>query len=114
MNKVLGFVLAGVIAVGVTGAFAGGGCCAAGKAESSANSSCDASLAKLNLTDAQKAQVAELKKQCKSATSTSERIAKCNAGLEKILTAEQLAQWNSSCQAPSKGGCPMAKKAEKK
>jgi len=64
----------------------------------------------LNLTDSQKAKVETLKADCRRATSTSEYREMFNAGLQKILTPDQYAQWDAhSGKAMSSSGCPLMK-----
>jgi len=107
MKKLLVFALAAIVTSGVAAVYAGEGCC--GGMAKGATCSGD-SLSKLNLTDAQKAKVETLKTDCRKATSTSELHTIFTAGLEKILTPEQLAQWKSqSDKAASSGGCPFMK-----
>jgi len=72
-------------------------------------------FSKLNLTPDQKAKIETLKADCRRATSTSELHTIFTAGLEKILTPEQLAQWKSQCDKPaSGGGCPFMKSMDAK
>jgi hypothetical protein len=111
MNKVLGLVLASVVALSVA-SYAGSGCCAAGKAKAEAKTSCIANdtLTKLNLSDDQKSQVANLMESCKKATSKSECRTLMSDGLGKILTASQYAQWKADCdKATGTGECPYTK-----
>lgn len=111
MKQVLGFVLAAVIAVGVSSVFAGEGCCGS---KAKAGSGCEA-LGKVSLTDAQKAKLATLQAQAKRATSTSEANEIMSAGLEKILTPEQLAQCKAACEKDKPAGhCPFMGKSDKK
>jgi len=114
MMKVLGLVLAVTIAVGVNAVFAGAGCCPAGKTKVQASNACDVA-GKLSLTDGQKAKVTALKEQANRAPSTSEANAIMTAGLEKILTAEQLAECKASCEKDKGAGkCPIGAKTDKK
>lgn len=121
MKKVLGVVLATVVALGINGSFAGEACCPS-KAKAAA-SACQDKFGKLNLTDAQKTKLSALDGRVKNATSTSEGKAMYQKGLEEILTADQLAQLKASCEKDaagcakekaSAGGCPFSGKAEKK
>jgi Spy/CpxP family protein refolding chaperone len=110
MKKVLGLVLAAVVAMGVV-SYAGSGCCAAGKAMSDGKG-CPLSdiTSKLDLTDEQKTKVAALKTECKRASSTSECKTIMSDGLSKILTAEQFAQWKADCdKVKGSGECPYGK-----
>jgi Spy/CpxP family protein refolding chaperone len=96
-----------VVALGAASVYADGGCCA-GKSQSSAKGGCSGDmLSKLNLTPEQKAKIETLKADTRRATSTSEMHQVFHAGLEKILTPEQLTQWESQCGKTMKsGGCP--------
>ena len=117
MKRLLAFAVAAAVLVGTAAVYAGGsGCCKAGKTSASSGGSCSEMFSKLNLTDAQKAKVAALKDECKRATSTSEAHATFSAGLEKILTPEQLAQFKAQCdasKAKAGGECPYAKSQQK-
>ena len=113
MKRLFGFVVAVAVLAGVASAYAGGsGCCMGGKDATSA--SCSAMFSKLDLTSQQKAQITALQEQCKRATSTSEYHAMFTAGVEKVLTPEQLTQWKAKCEKADKGGqCPYAKSGDK-
>ena len=70
-------------------------------------------FSKLNLTPEQKAQIETLKADARRATSTSEMHQIFSAGLEKILTPDQLAQCQShSGKATKSGGCPFMNSAK--
>ncbi|MCG3149643.1 MAG: hypothetical protein PCFJNLEI_03108 [Verrucomicrobiae bacterium] len=115
MKKVLGLVLATVVAVGVSASFAGEGCCASKAKAQAAGASCTDALSKLNLTAEQKAKLATLQEQAKRAPSTSEGNAILAAGMEKILTPEQLAECKTNCsKEKAGGGCPFMSKTDKK
>jgi Spy/CpxP family protein refolding chaperone len=112
MKRLLALLVAGVVGFGVASAFAGEGCCAAGKAKADAKAGCGDMFSKLNLTDAQKSKVAELKKECDATKCTEASRAKFMAGLKGILTPEQMAQCEAECKkAGASSSCPM-KKAE--
>jgi Spy/CpxP family protein refolding chaperone len=115
MKRLFAFAVAVTVIVGAMSAYAGDGCCAAGKAKSEAKSAaCGDKFSKLNLTDEQKAKIATLKEQTARATSTSEARAMMSKGLEQILTSEQLAQCKSECDKDAKKGeCPFTKSANK-
>ena len=114
MKRVFAVVVATAVLIGTTSVFAGEGCCAASKAKSTASASCSDKFSKLDLTDAQKAQIDALKEQTKRATSTSESRAMFAAGLEKILTPQQLEQCKAQCdKAKVSGGCPYMKNQQK-
>jgi len=101
-------VVAAAVALGAALVHADGGCCA-GKSQSSAKSGCcNDMLSKLNLTPEQKAKIETLRADTRRATSTSESHQMFSAGLEKILTPDQLAQLKTQCEKTTKsGGCPF-------
>ena len=110
MRKFLAFTVAAVVALGATSAFAGEGCCGGMSKSSAKGASCGDMFSKLNLTDGQKVKVDALKQECLKATSTSEFHTMLNSGLEKILTPDQLAQWEThSGKAKASGECPYMK-----
>ncbi|HUI05879.1 MAG TPA: hypothetical protein VL486_02625 [Verrucomicrobiae bacterium] len=124
MKRLLGLAVAIAVSIGVASVYADSGCCAGGKAKMSAKGAacCSGAFSKLNLTDMQKAKIAELKDDCLKATSTSERRAMMDKGMKGILTPEQFAQWKSMCDAGMKSGtcpgmkssgCPFMKSHEK-
>jgi hypothetical protein len=114
MKTVLAFAVAALVGVSTVSVFAGEGCCAAAKAKSASGSSCSDVFSKMNLTDAQKAQIDALKEQTKRATSTSESRAMFTAGLEKILTPDQLSQCKAQCDKARAGSeCPYMKSPSK-
>jgi Spy/CpxP family protein refolding chaperone len=115
MKRLFAFTVAVAVIVGAMSAYAGDGCCAAGKAKSEAKSAaCGDKFSKLNLTDEQKAKIATLKEQTARATSTSEARAMMSKGMESILTPEQFTQWQSGCDKAAKSGeCPFMKSANK-
>jgi Spy/CpxP family protein refolding chaperone len=107
MKKTLSLII--VITV-VTGAAAWAHCgnCPGDKPKTEVKGgSGTAALEKLNLTDEQKAKIADLKKECAKATSKAECQKTCAAGLEKILTPEQFKEWQAACQPAQ---CPMGGK----
>ena len=109
MRRLIAFAVAAVVAISAASVYAGDGCCAAGKT-SAKSTACDDMTSKLKLTDEQKAKITTLKEQTARATSTSEARAMMNKGLEKILTPEQFAQCQSSCDKAMKSGeCPFMK-----
>ena len=119
MKKFCAFAVAAALLVGAASVYAGGGCCAAGKAKGAA---CSDMFSKLKLTDEQKAKVTALKDECLKATSTSERREMMTQGMQSILTPDQFAQWKSACDAGMKSGacpamkssgCPFAKSGQK-
>ena len=110
MKKFLAFTVAAVIAFGAASVFAGDGCCGGMSKSSAKGASCGDMFSKLNLTDEQKAKIETLKQGCLKATSTSEFHAMFNSGLEKILTPDQLAQWETHCgKAKASSECPFMK-----
>ena len=114
MKKFFVLAVAAAVAMGAAAVYAGDGCCA-GMSKSSAKGNCCSSdmFSKLNLTDAQKAQIETLKADSRRATSTSEMHQMFSAGLEKILTPDQLAQLKTQCdKAMKSGGCPFMNSAK--
>ena len=108
MKKVFVLAVMAAVALGAASVYADGGCCAS-KSKSSANGSCCSDkLSKLNLTPEQKAKIDTLRADTRRATSKSESNQMFSAGLEKILTPDQLAQLKTQCEKPMKsGGCPF-------
>jgi Spy/CpxP family protein refolding chaperone len=114
MKKLLAFAVAAVVAWSAASVFAGGSCCSAGKAKTSAGAGCDSMFSKLNLSKEQQAKVTALMEQCKRATSTSECHDIMSKGLQQILTPEQFAQWKADCgKAATSGECPYMKGQKK-
>ncbi len=109
MRKFLAFTVAAVVALGAVSVFAGEGCCGGLSQGSAKGAACSGDMfSKLNLTPDQKARVETLKQDCLKATSTSEFHQMFNSGLEKILTPDQLAQWDAhSGKALKAGGCSL-------
>lgn len=114
MKKLFVLAVAASVVIGVASVRAGGDGCCAGMSKSSAKGGCCGNMfSKLNLTDAQKAQIETLKADTRRATSTSEMHQMFSAGLEKILTPDQLAQWEShSGKAMKSGACPAMNSAK--
>ncbi|MCS7048547.1 MAG: hypothetical protein NZ483_04545 [Verrucomicrobiae bacterium] len=119
MNKFVASVAVLALAAATT-AFAGPGCCAAGKAKSDAKASadakwgsCGAMLSKLDLTPEQKAKVEALAAQCEKEKCSDTAKANYAKGLEQILTAEQIARCKELCAKEGKGACLMAQTAKK-
>ena len=108
MRRFLALGVAAVVVMGATAVYAGDGCCA-GKSKSSAKGACCGdTFSKLHLTGDQKAKIETLKADCRRATSTSECHEIMDNGLAKILTPEQLAQWQTQCDKAMKSGpCPF-------
>ena len=117
MKRLYMFVVVAALALGAASVYADGGCCAGMSKSSKMSASCGDMVSKLNLTDAQKAKMETLKEQCNRATSTSERREMMAKGMQSILTPEQLAQWQGSCDKADKtssgGGCPFMKSMKK-
>lgn len=92
IHKTLSFVAAASLFTGLP-LFAGNdaGCSFSAKADCSKKSGCEDKLAKLNLTDEQKAKVAGLKDECEKAGCTDASMAAFAKALDGILTTEQLA-----------------------
>lgn len=107
---VVAVVAVGVVALSAASVYADGGGCCSGMSKSSAKGGCCSdTLSKLNLTPEQKAKVESLRADTRRATSTSEMHQMFSAGLEKILTPDQLAQLKTQCEKTTKsgGGCPF-------
>jgi hypothetical protein len=110
MKKFLAFTVAAVISLSAASVFADSGCCGGMSKSSAKGASCGDMFSKLNLTDEQKAKIDVLKQGCLKATSTSEFHAMFNSGLQKILTPDQLAQWDTHCgKAKASSECPFMK-----
>lgn len=120
MKRILSLLVAGVVLMGGSMAFAGGACCASkdGAKDAKTDKSVGCSgetLSKLNLTDEQKKKVEALKAECTKDGGCSEgNHAKFMKGLKEILTADQLAQCKAACEKDGKSGCPMMKKDDSK
>lgn len=115
MKRLIALTVVAVLAMGAA-AFAGEGCCAAGKAKTQAKadgkSGCSDVFSKLNLTDEQKTKVAALKKECDATKCSEASRAKFMAGLKEILTPEQLAQCEAECKKAGISSCPGKKSAQ--
>jgi Spy/CpxP family protein refolding chaperone len=71
-------------------------------------------VSKLNLTDDQKAKVEATRQQCDKAATPEECRKICTEGMAKILTPEQLKQWNeATADCTGKGKCPFKEAAAK-
>ena len=116
MKRLFAFAVAGVIALGAASVYAGGGCCAAGKAKSEAKAGrCADMFAKYNLTDEQKTKFAALEAECDKTGCTEASHAKMMSGAKEILTPEQYSQWQADCDKAKAGGqCPYMKSASAK
>jgi hypothetical protein len=107
MKRLLAVAVAAVMVAGAAAVYAGEGCCG-GMSAKGASCSGD-SFSKLSLTGDQKAKIEALKLDCLRATSRSEFHQMFGAGLEKILTPDQLAQWQSHCDGVAKSSaCPYS------
>jgi Spy/CpxP family protein refolding chaperone len=110
MRKFLAFTVAAVVALGAASVFAGEGCCGSMSKSSAKGACCGDMFSKLNLTPKQKVQMTALTDECRKAMSTSEYHVMFNAGLQRILTPDQLAQWVAhSGKAKASGECPYMK-----
>jgi hypothetical protein len=116
MKKLLVLAVAMAVTMGAAAVYAdGGGCSGMSKSSAKSGSCCGDTFSKLNLTPEQKAKVEALKADCRKATSTSEMHEVFSAGLEKILTPDQLAQWKAqSDKAQKSGACPYMNSANAK
>jgi gamma-glutamyl phosphate reductase len=111
MKKMIGWMLAAVVALSASAAYAACGSCP-GDAKKAAKPACCVALEKLTLTADQKAKVAELQAECKKAGCPVEGQKKMAEGLKKILTDQQYQEWEKACaEAKKAGGCPSGKKA---
>ena len=113
MKKMIGLLVAAAVLAGVASLHAQSGGCpscgAPGAAKGCPMSGKSDAMAKLNLTDDQKAKIAALRDECAKAGRTPEACDKCMKGIESVLTPEQQAQWKEACQkAKQGGGCPVA------
>jgi len=110
MKNMIGLALASMWLVGAAGVYAHCGKCPGDKpaAATEQKAACPA-MGGLKLTDEQQQKVAALMAECGKATCTSECKTKCEAGMEKILTAEQFQTWKETCAKTAKAGqCPAA------
>jgi Spy/CpxP family protein refolding chaperone len=108
MKKLLGIAVAAAMLAAVASTYAGEAkmSCCAGKHASDAG--CAEMSSKLNLTADQQARITALNGQLSTATSKSERRAMFDQGIQRILTADQYAQWKSSCDKKVRtGACPL-------
>jgi Spy/CpxP family protein refolding chaperone len=110
MKKFLVLTIAAIITMGAAAYSDSGGCGGAMKSSTKGASCCSGDMfSKLNLTADQKAKIDVLKQDCQRATSRSEYQQMFGVGLEKILTPEQLAGWQSHCDSAVKSsGCPYS------
>ena len=110
MRKFLAVAVAAVVALGAASVFAGEGCCGGMSKSSAKGASCGDMFGKMSLTAEQKAKVETLKQDCLKATSSSEFHAMFSSGLERILSPDQLAQWQAhGGKAKASGECPFMK-----
>ena len=112
MKKLLACLVAAVVGIGAVSAFAGEGCGMAGKTKADAKAGCGEMWSKLNLTDDQRAKIAELKKECDATKCSETSKAKYMAGMKQILTPEQLTQCEAECKKAGVSTCPMMQKAQ--
>lgn len=87
-------------------AWAGEGCCAAGKARKSGGDAtvCSKVTAGLNLTEEQKARLTEIETACQAAGGTPEACAKSREEIRGMLTDDQKAQFDAAWEKMSKKG----------
>jgi Spy/CpxP family protein refolding chaperone len=93
-------------------AFAGGACCPAGakaKATAAVKQECvvDGAVAKLNLTDEQKAKLTALKEECDKAGCTEASHTKMQEGIKAVLTPAQYSEFEAACKKADKASCPF-------
>lgn len=115
MRKLACIVALIVAGAGVQYVSAGGGCCPGAKSadmkkqeakvEKKDASACTVGgeiSSTLNLTEEQKTQLASLQEECAKTECTYTSQKKYSEGLKKVLTAEQLKQYQAECE---KAGC---------
>jgi hypothetical protein len=86
---------------GAVSAWAGGSCCAKGKKDS-ARKSCSEQFSSLSLSDEQRARISEIEKACAEEGNSKEACEKYSGEIKKLLSAEQLKEWEAACQ-PARG-----------
>lgn len=99
--KTLTVVFAAIFATAGAGMAGKTACCSLSEAkgEAKAEGDCGAVMAKMDLTDEQKAELATLKKDCKEGGCSEESRAKFLEGAKGILSEEQLAEVKAACEA---------------
>ena len=107
MNRILGWMLAAVVFISASAAFAQCGSCGAESKAKGAKPPCCAALEKLTLTDDQKTKVTALQAEWMKDGVSKEGCKKMGEGLKKILTDDQYQQWEKAFAEAKKGGaCP--------
>jgi Spy/CpxP family protein refolding chaperone len=108
MKKLLGIAVAAAVLTAVASTYAGDvkmSCCSGQQAR---DACCGEMSTKLNLTADQQARITALNGQLRTATSKSERRAMFGQGMQRILTADQYAQWKSASDKMARSGaCPF-------
>jgi hypothetical protein len=99
--------VATLLVVGTVASWAGGACCpAGGKAKEKASvSACSKALSGVELTEDQKAKIAEIEAACKAEGSTVEACAKSMESIRAVLNDDQRAQFDAKAgKKAAKGG----------
>lgn len=106
MKKSMIVVFVAALVAGSASAWAGGSCCPAGKASKGGAeaSMCSKVTAGLNLTEEQKARLAEIESACQAAGSTPEACAKSREEIRGMLTDDQKAQFDAAWEKMTKKG----------
>jgi len=106
MKKVFGWMLAAVVLVSASAAFAQCGAVGGDAKAKSAKPPCCVALEKIKLTDDQKPKVTVLQGECKGISCPIATKKKMSEALKGILTDQQYQQWEKTCAATAKGdGC---------
>ena len=107
MKKVFGWMLAAVLMISASAAFADCGTCGSDAKAKGGKPPCCMALEKLTLTADQKAKVTALQAECMKGGVSKEGCQKMCEGLKKILTNDQYQQWEKACsEAKKSGDCP--------
>lgn len=99
-----------------TAVMAGSGCCSMSKASPacsvSTKAGCSDVWKDMNLTDEQKAKLAEVQAECEKTGYSEASQQQCMKVMEDVLTPEQLEQCKAECTKKGITNCPMMKKSE--
>jgi hypothetical protein len=108
MKKVIGMIVAAVVLITASAAYATGcgGCPSHAKAKST--KPCCVALENVKLTDAQQAKVAALQSECSGISCPVASQKKMAKDLKGVLDAKQYKQWEKACATARKTGatCP--------
>ena len=116
MRMLIMGLIASVVLSGST-VMAGSGCCSMSKKDSPActapgKAGCSDIWKDMNLTDEQKAKLAEVQAECEKTGYSEDSQKKCMKVMEEVLTPEQLEKCKAECTKKGMTGCPMMKKGE--